>query len=166
MSLFSVDRKNGTAPSDGGSAPPDQINIIGNGTRIEGTIDTEHNLRIGGELDGDVESTGKLMIAESGRVDGEVHAASADVAGELDGEIRVDGLLVLRSSAVIRGDVRTEKLVIEDGAVFTGHCTMTSGGAEHGSGRGERSQGTEPVEAGSGQDQEARGEPARSARDR
>lgn len=132
MSLFSVDRENGTTTAEGGSGPPEQINIIGRGTRIEGTIDTEHNIRIGGSLDGDVKSGGKIMIAEGGRVEGEVRAEAADVAGEVDGEIAVDGLLVLRSSAVIRGDLTTEKLVIEDGAVFTGHCTMSSGGAAAG----------------------------------
>lgn len=163
MSLFSAERKNGAASVDGGSGPPEQINIIGDGTRIQGTIETEHNLRIGGELDGDVECAGKIMVAESGRVDGEVSAASADVAGELDGEIRVGGLLVLRSSAVIRGDVRTEKLVIEDGAVFTGHCTMAGGGEQET--RGSRSPSSESAGASANQ-QEARGEPAKSARER
>lgn len=127
MSLFSVDRENGTTSAEGGNGPPEQINIIGRGTRIEGTVDTEHNIRIGGTLDGDLTSGGKIMIAEGGRVEGEVRAEAADVAGEVDGELTVDGLLVLRSSAVIRGDLTTEKLVIEDGAVFTGHCTMSSG---------------------------------------
>jgi cytoskeletal protein CcmA (bactofilin family) len=132
MSLFSVDRENGTTSTEGGSGPPEQINIVGRGTRIEGTVDTEHNIRIGGTLDGDLKSGGKIMIAEGGRVEGEVRAKAADVAGEVDGEITVEGLLVLRSSAVIRGDLTTEKLVIEDGAVFTGHCTMSSGGSASG----------------------------------
>ena len=137
MSLFSVDRENGTASAEGGSGPPEQINIIGRGTRIEGTIETEDNIRIGGSLDGDVKSGGKIMIAEGGRVEGEVRAEAADVAGEVDGEIAVGGLLVLRSSAVIWGAVPSWKLVIEDGAVFTGHCTMSSGGTA-GGGEGRR----------------------------
>lgn len=102
----------------------DQINLVGEGTTFEGTLHTENDVRASGRIVGTMHVDGRAIIAESGSVEGEIIATNADIAGHVEGEIRVSERLVLKSTARIDGDIRTDRLVVEEGARFTGECTM------------------------------------------
>lgn len=108
-----------------------QINIIGQGTVVEGTIETDENIRIGGTVHGEVISAGRVVISEAGRIEGDLRAESADIAGQVQGEVCVDDRLLIRTSAVIMGNIQTEQLAVEEGGSFTGRCMMN--GADIGS---------------------------------
>lgn len=114
------------------AAAPNQINMIGEGTTFDGTLQAESDLRISGRVMGKIEVSGKVIVAQEGVIEGEIKAASLDVAGRVHGGIDVSERVVLKSSAEIEGDIRTGRLVIEEGAVFNGECrtggrTMDSG---------------------------------------
>lgn len=102
----------------------DQVNLVGEGTTFEGTVRAENDVRASGRIVGTLKVEGKAMIAESGAVDGEIIATSADIAGHVQGEIRIEERLVLKSSARVDGTIETDRLVVEEGAQFTGECTM------------------------------------------
>ncbi len=105
-----------------GVAAPNQINMIGEGTNFDGTLQAESDVRISGRVLGKIDVEGKVIVAQEGVVEGEVKAASLDVAGRIHGEIDVSERVVLKSSAEIEGDIRTGRLVVEEGAVFNGEC--------------------------------------------
>lgn len=96
------------------------------GTSIEGDIHSDGDMRIDGHLKGQIEISGKLVIGEKGKVEGEVRCANATVSGRLEGKVQVSDLLALAASARVKGDVITEKLSVEPGAEFTGSCSMGS----------------------------------------
>jgi len=102
----------------------DQINLVGKGTVFEGTVRADSDVRASGQVVGTLQVEGKAMIAESGSVDGEIIATNADVAGRVQGEIQVEELLVLKSTARVDGNIETDRLVVEEGAQFTGECKM------------------------------------------
>jgi cytoskeletal protein CcmA (bactofilin family) len=64
------------------------------------------------------------MIAEQGAVEGDIVATDAEIAGQVQGEIHVEERLVLKSTARVDGKIDTDRLVIEEGAQFTGECEM------------------------------------------
>ena len=101
-------------------------NRVLNGTSIEGEIRSEGDMRIDGLLKGNINISGKLVIGEKGRVEGEIKCSNANVSGYLQGKIQVEELLSLAASAKVKGDVFTNKLSIEPGAEFTGSCSMGS----------------------------------------
>lgn len=105
-------------------APPNQINMIGEGTVVDGTLRAEGDVRVSGRVLGTVEVEGRIIVAQDGAVEGEVIAASADVAGRVDGDLRIEERLVLRSSARVEGTIQTGRFIVEEGAVFDGQCTM------------------------------------------
>ena len=146
----------------GASAPPGQVNIIGQGTVIEGGLQAKSDVRISGKVIGNVVVDGKTVVTPEGAVEGEIRSTHADIAGRVEGEVVVEQRLVLKGSAVIEGNVHTAKLVIEDGATFSGTCDM--GGAipkqraSAGAKSSEGARGGERAEAG----QEARS-PSRAA---
>lgn len=111
------------------SPSQDQINLVGKGTVFEGTLQAESDVRASGKIIGTLRVTAKAMIAEEGAVEGEVIAKNADIAGRVQGEIDVEERLVLRSTAQVEGTIETERLVVEEGAEFTGECAMGGGAA-------------------------------------
>tara|TARA_B100000508_G_C11465744_1_gene282335 strand:- start:24854 stop:25261 length:408 start_codon:yes stop_codon:yes gene_type:complete len=99
-------------------------NHIAGGTKISGDIDTNGDIRIDGELIGTITSAGKVVIGETGKVEGEILCQNSNVSGSLKGKIQVKELLSLQATARINGDIETGKLSIEPGANFTGNCNM------------------------------------------
>lgn len=100
------------------------INQIGSGTTIKGEIISNGDFRIDGTLDGSIESKGKIVVGQSGQVDGEIKCQNAVISGKVKATIRVSELLELKSSANFSGEIYTNKLAIEPGARFSGSCNM------------------------------------------
>jgi len=102
------------------------INLIGQGTEITGDITCSGDLRIDGNLTGNITSKGKIVVGETGKIKGEISCKNSDISGSLEGKITVAELLSLKSTARIYGDITTSKLAIEPGSKFTGYCNMAA----------------------------------------
>lgn len=119
--------KNNTSPNNPKQMEPnssDKTNRIVAGTRIEGEIHSDSNIRIDGSLNGNIRTSGKVVIGGTGKIKGEVICEHAEIEGSLFGKIQVNGLLSLKTTARVEGDIVTSKLAIEPGAVFSGSCDM------------------------------------------
>ena len=103
---------------------PSQINLIAAGTHVEGTLNAKDDTRVSGSLKGILRVEGKAIIAQEGSVEGEIHAADADLAGRLIGDIYVKGRLILKETAKVEGTIRTSRLIVEEGAIIDGTCHM------------------------------------------
>lgn len=102
-----------------------EINLISKGTRINGDVVSDGDIRIDGELVGNIESKSRLVIGISGRIDGEIRCRSCEIAGSHSGKLFVAELLSLKASSNVNGDIVTNKLSIEPGALFAGSCSMS-----------------------------------------
>jgi cytoskeletal protein CcmA (bactofilin family) len=100
------------------------VNIIGAGTIIEGEIRTDSDIRIDGKVKGTITSKAKIVVGNTGIVDGDLNGDTADISGKVFGKVEVTDLLFLKSSGYLEGDIITGKLVVEAGARFTGSCKM------------------------------------------
>lgn len=105
-----------------------QPNRIEKNTKIKGEIISEADFRIDGKLDGNVKTSGKVVIGKDGYIHGKVECVNADIEGSFNGELLVSDLLSLKSSAVIEGTVAVTKLAVEPGATFNASCTMKGKG--------------------------------------
>ena len=103
------------------------INIIGLGTQINGDVKSNSDIRIDGSLTGKLITKGKVVIGESGKVNGEINCKNSDVEGSIEGKIKVTELLSLKTKAKIKGDIIAAKLAIEPGCQFSGNCDMNAG---------------------------------------
>ena len=115
---------NNTMAKTQDSNSPDRINRIVEGAVIEGSFNSESNIRIDGTVTGTINTKGRLVVGPKGKIEGEVVCNNAEVEGVIEGKIRVNELLSLRTTAKILGDIHTNKLAIELGATFTGSCNM------------------------------------------
>lgn len=101
-----------------------QQNIIANGTKIVGDIESQGAFRIDGAIQGNVTTEGKVVIGKSGSVIGTLQAVNVDIEGTFSGKLQIKGTLSLKSSAQIDGEVQVNKLAVEPGATFNAKCTM------------------------------------------
>ncbi len=101
------------------------VNQIGVGTEITGDVSTNGDIRIDGNLTGNLKTKGKLVIGETGTIKGEITCKNSVVEGAVNGKISVSELLTLKATSSLKGDIITRRLAIEPGAKFTGNCNMS-----------------------------------------
>ncbi|EIA10007.1 polymer-forming cytoskeletal protein [Flavobacterium frigoris] len=101
-----------------------KTNRIVEGTVIKGDIISTADFRLDGELIGNFQSTGKLVIGPSGSIIGDIICNNADIEGKFNGNIQVSEVLNVKSKASIHGEVTVGKLSVEPGADFSASCVM------------------------------------------
>lgn len=99
-------------------------NKIAQGTKIKGNIEGMGSFRIDGQVDGTVQTPGKVVIGKEGFINGELECENADIEGKFSGTLQISGTLTLRSTAVIEGEATVGKLAVEPGATFNATCSM------------------------------------------
>ena len=99
--------------------------FVGHGTVLTGETSFQAMLRVDGHLTGRVTSeNGTLIVGSSGRVDANILVASAAINGMVNGDIIALEKIELGRTAKVVGNIQTPRLVIEDGAIFEGSCSM------------------------------------------
>lgn len=101
-----------------------KTNRIIEGTLIKGDVVSFVDMRIDGEIFGNVTCNGKIVLGHKGIIKGDVICKSIDVEGKFEGKLETDGMLTIRKTASIKGDVFASKLAVEPGAVFEASCEM------------------------------------------
>ena len=111
-----------------GEAPPASENesLVDANSSIDGLFRVGQNLRIEGEVKGEVQCEGTLNIAEGARVAAKVVAANIIVAGSLTGDIVCRQRLQILPSGRVSGTVTTTSLAIQEGAFYEGELHMTT----------------------------------------
>jgi cytoskeletal protein CcmA (bactofilin family) len=98
--------------------------IIGEGTSFEGTITVPHSIRIDGSFKGKIDTNEFIIIGSSGYIEADILAKSAVVGGKVIGNMTVEDRVELESNSSLIGDLRTRDLIIHEGAVLHGNCSM------------------------------------------
>lgn len=100
-------------------------NIIGKGTSFDGKLKVEGSVRIDGVVKGNVETTESIIIGKSGSVCGDVRTKDGFISGKVEGNIYASGRLEFQSGSRLSGDISCKRLVIEEGVIFDGSCSMS-----------------------------------------
>ena len=101
-----------------------QYSKIDQNTTLKGTLKAETDIRIDGSVEGNVETTGKVILGKEAKVLGEVSCGNAEIEGLFKGKIMVSGILSLKTNSNVEGEVLTQKLIVEAGATFNAQCKM------------------------------------------
>ena len=103
------------------------VDIIEVSTKIIGDIFSEADFRIDGVVEGNITTTGKIVVGKSGKINGKINCSNADISGSISGKIEVNEVLSLMSESLIQGDIITGKLTVEEGAQVEASISMKSG---------------------------------------
>lgn len=103
----------------------DEVTIISAGVLIEGKITTNGNIRIDGNINGDVLADGNITVGETGEINGEITGEMVNIGGSVNGAVNAREKLTLEGKSHLKGDLVTKILVIEAGASFEGRSSMS-----------------------------------------
>jgi len=99
--------------------------FVGHGTVLTGETNFQMMLRVDGHLTGTVTSDGgTLIVGTNGQVDANVSVGVATINGIINGDVIASEKIQLGRTARVNGNIATPRLVIEEGAVFEGGCSM------------------------------------------
>lgn len=98
--------------------------FLGKGTRLSGKVSFEGTARIEGQIEGEIVANDTLLIGESALVNAQITGATIVIHGKVTGDITASKKLEIRAPGRLYGNVTTPSLVIEEGVVFEGHCSM------------------------------------------
>jgi cytoskeletal protein CcmA (bactofilin family) len=96
--------------------------IISGGVKIEGKITSSGNIRIDGEIQGDIFSKGNVNIGDAAKINGQINANVVTIGGKVNGIVKAKDKTILNSKSHLKGDIFTKNLVIQEGAKFDGNC--------------------------------------------
>ena len=100
------------------------INVLSEGTILEGDLRSKGDLRIDGEVKGNVTTEGRCIVGVTGLIKGVIKAKDCDISGKAVGDVTVSDLLLIKGTGKVDGDINTSKLVLENGGEFNGTCSI------------------------------------------
>jgi cytoskeletal protein CcmA (bactofilin family) len=117
-------RENGTrlesVPSPARQSADAKGSVIGAGLLIEGKIEGEGDIHIGGNFKGDVRVNGDVTVEAGARVNAEISADTVTVGGQVDGNIIATTQVKLLQSGQLIGDLKAKSLTVAAGSRMRG----------------------------------------------
>lgn len=105
-----------------------EVTIVGAGARLEGTVVSAGNLRIDGQIKGQINADGDVTLSPQSQVEADIRAQNVSVAGRFKGNIIVKGKAHLARGGRIDGNITSKTLVVEEGGTFHGQSIMDGSG--------------------------------------
>src|SRR4030043_59855 len=94
------------------------------GVTFSGELKFTNSLRIDGKFQGKINSTDELIIGEKGEVDAEIEVGRISISGIVKGTITAMDRVELFPTAKVTANITTKHLIISEGALFNGSCSM------------------------------------------
>jgi cytoskeletal protein CcmA (bactofilin family) len=113
------------------AAVSDARAYLDSGSKISGKLTFDGPTRIDGQIDGEITAKESLTIGETAVVTAQIKAASIIVAGKVSGDIIGSQRIEIRPSAKVIGNLTAPILVVHEGALFEGHCSMQPEGTQN-----------------------------------
>ncbi|MNI33494.1 Polymer-forming cytoskeletal [compost metagenome] len=98
--------------------------LIGGSTILEGKIISEASLRVEGQMNGDMECAGDIIIGENAVVQSNIHARDVIIAGKVKGNIHTRGRLTVTHTGLLIGNIDVHSFIIQEGGIFQGTSSM------------------------------------------
>jgi cytoskeletal protein CcmA (bactofilin family) len=81
-------------------------------------------VRLGGTVQGEIHATGNVDVDDDAQVNASLAGGDVSIRGHVSGPVTARKKLVVAKSGSLTGDVRVARLVIQDGATFSGKVSM------------------------------------------
>ncbi|MBO0696546.1 MAG: polymer-forming cytoskeletal protein [Verrucomicrobia bacterium] len=98
--------------------------LLSRGVSIKGLVKFLNELRIDGEVEGTIDSTGTLTLGEHALVRGEIRTKSVKVRGTVEGNVFVTERCELQAGCTLRGDIEAPRLMVDENATFVGSAKI------------------------------------------
>ena len=103
-----------------------ELSIIGENSFFQGKFYIQDELQIDGRFEGTALFTDTLVIGKKGKVKSDINANNVMIEGIVIGNIAAKNSIMLLPSARVLGNIKTPELIIQNGVVLEGKCTISS----------------------------------------
>lgn len=117
------------SPTDFRRSDTGNESVIDPHARFSGKYVSDRDLRIEGEANGEIECQGTLIISPQARVRSAITAHNVIISGDFEGDVDCGGRFEIGSTGRVKGKVKTQVLVVKEGAHWEGSVIMTHEGA-------------------------------------
>jgi cytoskeletal protein CcmA (bactofilin family) len=100
---------------------------LGKGSRVSGKLNFEGTVRVDGQVEGEISAQDTLVVGERAVITAQINGTTVIIRGKVTGDIHARKRVEIRAPGRLFGNIVTPSLVIHDGVIFEGHCSMTSG---------------------------------------
>ncbi len=100
--------------------------FLGSQTEFNGKLSFSGIVHLDGQFDGEIISRGTLVIGSDSIVHAQIHSNILKVSGEVRGDVTATEKIELFPPAKVFGHLKTPSLIIEEGVIFEGTCSMAS----------------------------------------
>ncbi len=100
--------------------------VISAKTRVLGALHSDDDIVVHGIVEGGVQSLGSVLLATTGRIEGDVHAREIVVAGVHRHNLIATSVVRLTSTASVFGDVAAPQITVDEGAALEGECAFAA----------------------------------------
>ena len=111
-------------PAPASPVIPGLVGYLYKGSRVSGQLSFQGPARIDGLVDGEIHCQGALTIGESAEVKAKITAEQVVVHGKVEGNVSAKEKIELIAPARLIGNIDAPKLVITEGVLFEGDCSM------------------------------------------
>ncbi len=101
---------------------------LGQGSRVTGKLNFEGTVRVDGQVEGEISAQDTLIVGEPAIINAQITGSSVIIKGRVTGDITARKRVEIRAPGKLFGNVTTPSLIIQEGVIFEGHCSM--GGTE------------------------------------
>lgn len=100
--------------------------VLSSGVSIKGSVKFTNELVIDCDVEGSIDSGGRLTVGKNGHVTGEIRTGSVTVYGTVDGNVTAVERCELHSGCTLRGDIEAPRLVVDEEATFLGSAKIAT----------------------------------------
>ncbi len=100
--------------------------VLSSGVSIVGSVKFSSELVIDGNVEGSIDSGGRLTVGKNAHIQGEIRTRSVTVFGTVDGNITAVERCELHSGCTLRGDIEAPRLVVDEDATFLGSAKIST----------------------------------------
>ena len=107
-----------TTPRTGG--------VLSSGVSIKGNVTFRTELLIDGEVEGNITSTGKLIVGSHACVSGEIRAGHVTIQGTVEGNVYASERCALEAGSSLHGDIESPRFAVDENASFLGSAKIAT----------------------------------------
>lgn len=100
--------------------------MVGGGSKILGSLHLAGQAELDCQVEGEIEAPDTLIIGEAAQIKARIHGGDIIVRGTVQGDIVATKRITLKRPAKVAGNISAPNLIIEEGVLFEGKCSMVS----------------------------------------
>ena len=113
-------------PAPNGATDVNRGGTLSSGVSIKGSVRFQKELTLDCEVEGQINSQGRLTVGKQAKIKGDIKTRSVIVDGTVNGNITAAERCELRAGCSVNGDIEAPRLVVDEAASFVGSAKIAT----------------------------------------